>query len=81
MNDAGLEKEPEHHGPFKAIVDRIHRHHERVMREREEEELAEAARHAAFDLEADIGHPRMRRGDEPFDMDEDLGAGHRPRDP
>lgn len=77
-SDAGPDGGSRRHGPFKAIAGRIRRHHERVVRRREEEALAEAAEHAAFDLESDIGHPRMHSGDQPFDLDEDLGAGHEP---
>ncbi|WP_188187892.1 hypothetical protein [Nonomuraea sp. SYSU D8015] len=68
-SDAGPGDHSHHHGPIQAIADLILRHHERVARERRERQLAEAAERAGFDLEADIGHPRMHSREDPFDPD------------
>ncbi|WP_405876610.1 hypothetical protein OG762_46350 [Streptomyces sp. NBC_01136] len=67
-----------HHGYVREIVEKISEHHDRAVRQREEEELAEAAGEAAFDLGADIGLPAVPHRAVGYDVDADLGIDKEP---
>ncbi|MFJ6573540.1 hypothetical protein ACIQNU_39660 [Streptomyces sp. NPDC091292] len=66
-----------HHGPIRRIADLLSAHHERVKRQHQEAEIADAIAAATFDLGADIGRPAAlpheRVG---FDAESDLGIVH-----
>jgi hemerythrin-like domain-containing protein len=74
MTDSEAKDEPQHQGHLHDIAEHLHRHHDRIVHRREEEALADAAEHAGFDLETDIGHPTPQSAGQPFDMELDLGV-------
>jgi hypothetical protein len=69
------------HGHVRGIVERISEHHARAVRQREEEDLAEAVDEATFDLAADIGHPTVPHTAVGYDVEADIGIRNEPPEP